>query len=529
MTTLAMRPDEGPTGPGASDNSPRGCRHDFGSHALFPLPLLPAPPGLGHSGGRRRRWGEHDAVLRETNKTVKSLNWMHGHRHGSGSYEATGDQSHVLARVWGLHSSRRPPADAPCEEAALKKLLKGRSIYCTDLAGRNIATFRPGAVSLPDHIHDARALDELVGSEMHKVLEGGMKRMGAEVVNFSDLPCAYWDPTLRGKTYVAFLKDLDGRGLLQFTLHKKEEAGIFFVSKKSGALRLILDGRRGNKHLARPPHVSLATVEAFSNAEVEPPEEYSQDAEGARQFLKDEGLYVGTADVMDCFHRLRIPLWLAELYCLRPVPAWQLGLQGKIISGAVVERDTVVYPCPATLPMGCSWSVAFCQDIGEKQAAKVRGLKEARRISDRGDRLLLARFPGGRAADSQMYYYVYVDNLGVISLHAESVVQSLADLASHFNGIGLKIHDLEVHHVKANILGVSLDLKEGHSQITDERFFALRSGIRALIRRGRCSGQALEVLVGHLTYAGLSNRGCLTMLNGVYKFIHQFYFSAGRL
>ena len=68
----------------------------------------------------------------------------------------------------------------------------------------------------------------------------------------------------------------------------------------------------------------------------------------------------------------------------------------------------------------------------------------------------------------------------------------------------------------------------GISHIADERFFALRAGTGAFVRRRRCSGQALEVLVGHLTYAGLANRGCLTMLNAVYKFINQFYYSVGR-
>ena len=61
-----------------------------------------------------------------------------------------------------------------------------------------------------------------------------------------DLPRAYWDPKLRGKAYRNFVRDLHQRSLLRFTREPIEFAGVFFVWKKNGRLRMIIDGRRGN-------------------------------------------------------------------------------------------------------------------------------------------------------------------------------------------------------------------------------------------------------------------------------------------
>ena len=57
-------------------------------------------------------------------------------------------QAEVTARIRRLIYGQPPPADAPSEEAALKELLRGRSIY-EPTAASSLAPYRPGMVSGP--------------------------------------------------------------------------------------------------------------------------------------------------------------------------------------------------------------------------------------------------------------------------------------------------------------------------------------------------------------------------------------------
>ena len=50
--------------------------------------------------------------------------------------------------------------------------------------------------------------------------------------------------------------------------------------------------------------------------------------------------------------------------------------------------------------------------------------------------------------------------------------------------------------------------------------------ISALLRRRRVKGQILEVLLGHMTFAGLANRRVRSALNAVYKFCREHYYVA---
>ena len=143
-------------------------------------------------------------------------------------------------------------------------------------------------------------------------------------------PCS--DPVLKrdDSKYIDFVNDLVQRGLVSFTVTPREQAAFFFV-KKSGQLRLIVDGRRANRILRPPPSVSLATPESFAALEVE----------------SDQPIYTSTADVADCFHRMRIGREFGELFCLRPLPAARFGVSS--IYGSPVDASSLVWPHLAVL------------------------------------------------------------------------------------------------------------------------------------------------------------------------------------
>ena len=56
------------------------------------------------------------------------------------------------------------------------------------------------------------------------------------------------------------------------------------------------------------------------------------------------------------------------------------------------------------------------------------------------------------------------------------------------------------------------------------RFWRVRQGLLGLLRRRRVAGWAVEVLVGHATFAGLAARGSLCCFHAVYRFIRAQYY-----
>eukprot|EP00973_Karenia_brevis_P081162 11254639-Karenia_brevis.AAC.1 len=64
----------------------------------------------------------------------------------------------------------------------------------------------------------------------------------------------YWDPKLKINKFVYrdFISQMHKRGLVFFSLSRTAPAGCFFVRKKDGRLRLIVDGRPGNAMLQPP-------------------------------------------------------------------------------------------------------------------------------------------------------------------------------------------------------------------------------------------------------------------------------------
>ena len=130
--------------------------------------------------------------------------------------------------------------------------------------------------------------------------------------------------------------------------------------------------------------------------------------------------------------------------------------------------------------------------------------------------------PGG-------YYYVYVDNLWVIDTDRPRVEQALDDLQAIFNGLGLNLHKSEVGSVDVEALGCILDGYSKESRLNPSRLWRLRQGILALLRRGRCTGLSLEIIIGHCTSCALMFRPSLSIFNTVYSFIQASCYDVGPL
>ena len=79
----------------------------------------------------------------------------------------------------------------------------------------------------------------------------------------------YSDPALRSaKEYGKFLRHLAARNLIDFVLpgQRLSTVGPFFVKKKGGKMRLVIDCRRSNACFGRPDSVSLCSGDNLPRA-----------------------------------------------------------------------------------------------------------------------------------------------------------------------------------------------------------------------------------------------------------------------
>ena len=143
------------------------------------------------------------------------------------------------------------------------------------MAGTRVATYRRGAVSLPDDVSDAPLASEL-GCEKARVylaeFSERMLRPGDELEIAAEAKGIkpYMDVVLgrSRRWYVEFIRDLDRRGLLNWVTDPLAECTAFFVDKKDGTLRMIIDCRRANVFFDDPPGVSMCSSEGLSRIEL---------------------------------------------------------------------------------------------------------------------------------------------------------------------------------------------------------------------------------------------------------------------
>ena len=60
---------------------------------------------------------------------------------------------------------------------------------------------------------------------------------------------------------------------------------------------------------------------------------------------------------------MRIPRWLQPIFALPAVLASEVGYTGKRLTEKRHVPDSLMYPVPATLPMGFAWTMLFCQGV----------------------------------------------------------------------------------------------------------------------------------------------------------------------
>jgi len=97
--------------------------------------------------------------------------------------------------------------------------------------------------------------------------------------------------------------------MIHFTSRPKDSITPFFVVKKNGRLRLVLDCPAVNQRFRDPPPLKMAAGSTWGNVNLPP----------------GETLYIAQSDIKDYLYSLPLPRHLQPFFCLPGISVQALG------------------------------------------------------------------------------------------------------------------------------------------------------------------------------------------------------------
>ncbi|CAK0801682.1 unnamed protein product [Prorocentrum cordatum] len=374
---------------------------------LLPLPLVPVPPARGARALPRRsaqRIGRRSAVGRRVNDCIAALNNLYGEGDFCSKARPSEAQFSAVDILWQAVSDDKPPDDAPSPEAALVELLGMGSLGYGPDGPTVVAPYDRGLVSWPESAGCVSLLEVLPEPDRQEVIDDEYQR---------------------------FVQDLLARDMVELRTRRDFEVGVFFVKKKSGRLRLIVDARAVNQALKRPPTIHMASTAALVNMEVE---------DGAQ-------LEFSIQDIADCFYQFRVPDYMVPWFGMRPLRARQLGV--KVVDGLAVSEGSWVYPCLRVLPMGFAWAMRWTKQA-HRELLRRGGLGGI-------ENELVDRQIAPSVDSPQVPRVVYVDNEIFVSSRPGATRGARRQAAKVMTEAGLPLHEVEESKTVVEALGLELD------------------------------------------------------------------------
>ena len=477
---------------------------------LFPLPTSEArATAPGASVSSRRRCAQVRKREKEVNSIVKCLNEMYCAAVPPGkTMQETSAQRSSHHEIFKQLGRLKQPKIRCSTREAIKELLHSPVSYNGD---ENMTTVRPyerSLVSLPNCGANPIPLHEVLDDEGREVLKGAAFSMllsedeCGEIVEKGDFVRPYMDSRLQSDEplYQQFAKDLWEKGMVDFTQQPGDLVTPFFVNKKDGRLRFILDCRGVNKRFKPPPPMALAAGSSWSQVNVPP----------------GSTLYCAQSDIKDYFYSLALPSSLQSLFCLPPLPrsevmAWGVSspdLPEALSSGWLWPRLRVV-------PMGWSWAMYFAQRAHQHLCLQATGLGV--------DRVLVEGRPSPDLSDSEVALIPYADNLNVTGISAQRVQEVKDLIVKKLRDIGFRVHEETEAQSTVQSLGFLVDGVTGTIQPVPERLDRVVRCFAWLGKAPRISGRAVERLLGHAVHLCMLRRELLSIFRSLYDFIHSSY------
>ncbi|CAE7199591.1 unnamed protein product, partial [Symbiodinium natans] len=444
----------------------------------------------------RQRIKRRQAADAWMHEGVCTINELYG-RPTSGIGAPVGAHAEVLTRLERQY--RRVGAPELHPEEALTALLGTMTTYSDDRMVCK-AVFCEDLVSWPEPgclpVEIADLLEPAVGNLLKPQ---GIEELLAEEreMSPSEPLKPYVDSVLAHspKHMGRFLSRLAESKMLDFVPGTRAHTvGVFFVHKKNGKLRLILDTRAANQFFKPPRHSNLPTPSAWCSIEVE----------------EGEKLHTATGDVADAFHRMQLPKHLRQYFRL---PAIQCKYLAKSSWPLGCKAQDYVTPEYATLPMGWCWSLFFCQELLQTAALRA-GLRQEDRIED--------RCWVGPVSEGRVLHAQYVDNFFVSSGDPALTQKYFDKMKTILEEWGFGIHEVTGAQTVVEGLGLVIDGEASQISLTPRRIWKLRLAALALQRRqGAPSPKIVEKVLGHFTFAMLLRRETLSIFKFVYQYCHR--------
>jgi len=186
-----------------------------------------------------------------------------------------------------------------------------------------------------EQVLDATGREVVGNPELHLMLD---EAQWGEIIEKGETVRPYMDARLQSdpQLYHGFIKDLLDKGLIGFTSRPKDLVTPFFVAKKNGKLRFILDCGAVNKRFHPPPPLAMAAGSIWSSVGLPP----------------GEVLYTAQSDIRHYFYSLELPCDLCEFFCLPAIPHHLLQAWGHHSAAAFsADEQGWVYPHLRAVPM----------------------------------------------------------------------------------------------------------------------------------------------------------------------------------
>jgi len=288
--------------------------------------------------------------------------------------------------------------------------------------------------------------------------------------------------------YRKLLERMRKAELVDFTTEPASVCGIFAVPKGEQQ-RLIIDARPTNRLFSEPPRVSLPTPDILAALNIK------------------DGLPIFGAkcDLSNFYHSLLLPPWMRKYFCLPPVLAEDLGLEG------VYGRGVWVYPMCKSLPMGASHAVFLAQTIHEHLVSQLPEFAEAHQIRE-GCSLTIDSFS----------YLLYIDDLVLLGPDEKVLKGALEAYLSKISIEKLLYNPKKLVWPTLDgfeVLGLSLDGTTHELRLQPAKLQLLIEDTHSVLRRGYASGLELSRLVGRWSWIAMLFRPAFAVFSAVYHFI----------
>lgn len=197
--------------------------------------------------------------------------------------------------------------------------------------------------------------------------------------------------------------------------------------------------------------------------------------------------------------------WLRPYFALPPVRADDVGLE------SVYGKDTLIYPCCRTLPMGWSHSVYLAQTAHEHHIDTKTQLHVSNRINSDNDLRL-----------NRPRHQVYIDDLilfGPEPLRLSQLQQQYID-SVQLEGLPVKMTKVVTPSADGvDCIGLEVHGTRHEVGVKVDKLDELCSETAYFIDSDECSGLELSQLVGKWTWAALVNRPLLSVFSSVYRYV----------